>query len=373
MLAYMRRRPLVGWLAGVVLGAGLWPGAASAQLPATAASPLNTVLRDGQGEAVKLTWTIGRPGAATDLLHIDWGQATLQHCDPPVESAPPACAAVGSPLTLTAGQRGQLVSVLRAAELPILRTADADARAAADRTLELAVTAGGATKSIGRWQLARSDWPNPPDGYGLASYLDELAQKLRRMAQVRPPVAIPSTVAELAELRVQLRLTPRARPGGLVTIEHGLVHVVPAEGSLPRSPQPGPWERPLQAGEGEQLVKALQAAQLDRLDQVVTKRAAPAIGDSDGRVATLHLMRAEPLEEKAAGGKALSRSGPPAPRPTPVVTTGGLREEPRGLERYLTDLMRSPAQPLLGQLVELLLAPPPVAAPRAGKAKPPER
>ena len=377
MVVYTLRRrrvtdALVGWLAGITLSAGLLvPLAASAEISAATAAPLNTVLQSGQAEAVKLTWTLGRPGEALELLRIDGGRATLQRCEPAGEApAQAGCAAVGAPLTLTPGQRGQLVSVLRAAELPSLRTADPDARAAADRALELAVAASPRTTTIGRWQLARSDWPTPPDGYGLASYLDELAQKLRRGAQTRPPVAIPSTVAELAELRLQLRLTPRARPGGLVTIEHGLVHVTPAEGSLPRSPPPPAWERPLQPSEAEQLVKSLQAAQLDHLDQVVAKRAAPAIGDSDGRLATLHLMRAEPVVSiDASPPKTTSRlSDQPAPKPNgSAPATAPLREEPRGVERYLTDLMRSAAQPLLSQLVELLLAPPPAPAPRARK------
>lgn len=344
-----------------MLGLGLlWPAAAAAELASGAAPRLAEALQRGQATAFALTWTMGREGEAVDKLRIDGGSASLQHCEAS------GCAAVGAPLTLTAGQGGQLLSVLRAAELPRLRSAEVGARAAADRRLELGL-AGGPGAALGLWQLDRAEWPTPPDGYGAADFLDELARTLRQSAKTRQPVPIPTTVAELQELRVQLRLTPRSRPGGLLTIEHGLVHVAPAEGSLPRSPLPRPFERPLTPSEAEQLVSALQAAQLDKLDQVVPRRAAPAIGDDDGRLVTLHLWRAEPAAVKDAvpTGRArptakrepVSAPGPKTIPPAPAEQ----RFEPRGIERYLADLLRSPAQPLCQKLVELLLAEPPPA------------
>lgn len=367
---------LAGGLAGVLLAAGpLLPSAAAAEMSAEAARRLQAVLQAGQVETLKLAWTMGREEAGSESLRIDGGRATLLRCEPspelPANSpanpspnlapnlAPAAatherCRALGVPLGLTAGQREQLMSALRSADLPHLRSADADVRAAADRRLELE----GAAAPLGRWQLSRSEWPTPPDGYGLAEFFDELAHKLRQGATARPPVSIPTTVAELAALRVQLRLTPRTRPGGLVTIEHGLVHVTPAEGSLPRSPPPRPWERPLDKSEEEQLVRALQAAQLEQLDQQVPKRGAPAIGDEDGRLATLHLLRADPA------------AAPSGRKPASSVSDADpVRVEPRGIERYLADLMRSPARPLCQQLIELLLAEPPAAAARGAGAK----
>ena len=355
---------LAGYVSGLVLGLGLlWPAAAAAELTAGAAPRLAEALQRGQAAALALTWTMGREGEAVDKLHIDGGSASLQHC------AASGCAAVGSPLTLTAGQGGQLLSVLRAAELTRLRSAEVGERAAADRRLELRLAGGPGAAPLGLWQLDRADWPTPPDGYGPAEFLDELARQLRQSAKIRQPVPIPTTVAELQELRVQLRLTPRTRPGGLVTIEHGLVRVAPAEGSLPRSPLPRPFERPLTQGEEEQLLGALQAAQLDKLDQVVPRRTAPAIGDDDGRLVTLHLWRAEPAAAREVGpagpARPTGKRGPspelaPGPKTAPTAPTE-LRFEPRGIERYLADLLRSPAQPLCQKLVGLLLADPPPA------------
>lgn len=349
---------LAGYAGGLLLGLGLlWPTAAAAELASGAAPRLAEALQRGQAAALALTWTMGREGEAVDKLRIDGGSASLQRC----EAA--GCAAVGAPLTLTAGQGGQLLSVLRAAELPRLRSAEVGARATADRRLELGLAGGPGAAALGLWQLDRAEWPTPPDGYGAADFLDELARTLRQSAKTRQPVPIPTTVAELQELRVQLRLTPRSRPGGLLTIEHGLVHVAPAEGSLPRSPLPRPFERPLTSSEAEQLVSALQAAQLDKLDQVVPRRAAPAIGDDDGRLVTLHLWRAEPAAVKDAvptGRARPTAKREPVSEPT-LPAPAAPRFEPRGIERYLADLLRSPAQPLCHKLVELLLAEPPPA------------
>lgn len=362
-----RRRPVAG-LAGGILGLLLGPGgslapAAAAELPAAVAQRLTTVLQSGQVDALKLVWTMGRQAEAHEQLQLDHGRATLQRCAPQTEAAAaPSCQAVGTPLVLTPGQREQLISALRSADLPHLRSADADARATVDRGLELLNP--DSTTPLSRWQLSRSDWPTPPDGYGLAEFFDELGRKLKQTATARQPVPIPTTVAELDALRVQLRLTPRTRPGGLVTIEHGLVRVTPTEGSLPRSPPPRPWERPLSASEGEQLVSALQAAHLDELDQRVPKRAAPAIGDDDGRLATLHLLRAEPVLATLPQGSKAERE---LSRELPATDT--VRVEPRGIERYLTDLMRSSAQPLCQKLVALLLADPPTGVARGAKAK----
>lgn len=364
MVAYMPPRRPVTWLTGGILGLLLgWGGAiapaAAAEIPAAVTQRLASVLQSGQLDALKLTWTMGREGESREQLHLYQGQATLQRCAPQIDgAAAPQCQAVGTPLTLTSGQRDQLISALRSADLPHLRSADADARATVDRSLDL-LSPDSATL-LARWQLARSDWPKPPDGYGLAEFFDELGRQLQKTATARQPVPIPTSVAELDALRVQLRLTPRTRPGGLVTIEHGMVHVTPAEGSLPRSPPPRPFERPLSTSEGEQLVSALLAAHLDELDQRVPKRAAPAIGDDDGRLATLHLWRAEPAPAALPQGSKAGRE-PPA--------TESVRVEPRGIERYLTDLMRSSAQPLCQKLVALLLAEPPAAAARGAKKK----
>lgn len=358
MLAFLqrRRRPAT-WLAGGVLSwllgpVGSEPSVAAAEVPAAVAQRLSSVLQSGQADSLKLTWSMGREAEGREQLQLDHGQAVLQRCSPVTEAAA-GCQAVGSPLLLTPGQREQLISSLRSADLLHLRSADADVRGAADRCLDL--LGSDSSTPLARWQLARSEWPTPPGGYGLAEFLDELGRKLRQTATARQPVPIPTTVAELETLRVQLRLTPRTRPGGLITIEHGMVHVTPAEGSLPRSPPPRPWERPLSASESEQLVSALTAAHLDELDHRVPKRSAPAIGDDDGRLATLHLWRAEPAPTVLA---AASKAGGELP------AADAVRVEPRGIERYLTDLMRSSAQPLCQELVALLLAEPPAAAAR---------
>jgi hypothetical protein len=320
----------------------------AAQLPAESAERLAEALQAGPADALRLTWAIGRSDEAHHRLLVEGGRASLLAC-----SDPAACQPLGTAVALSAGQRAQLMSVLRAADLPHLRSADPDSLAAADRALEVTLESPGASPgepprqpAHGRWQLPRSEWPlpPPPDGYGVAEFLDELARTVRKAAQVRPPVPVPTTVSELQAVRLQLRLTPRTRPGGLVTIENGLVHVTPAEGSLPRLPLPRPFERPLAPGEQEALLQVLQAAQLDKLDEVVPKRATPAIGDDDGRLAALHLI-------------------PQGKQP--------LRLEPRGIERYLSDLMRSPARPLCEKLVELLLTPPAASARPARSARQP--
>jgi len=277
---------------------------------------LGEVLAGDKTEPLRLTWTSGAPGAAPfRRLRIESGRAALERCAD-------SCQLLGASLELSPGERAQLLSGLRAASLGSLR--DSELAAAADRQLELAV----AGASVGEWRLPRSDWPAPPGGYGLADFLDDFAQRIERTATARPLVPIPATVAELRAVRLQLRVQPRVRPGGLLVIEQGRLRITPEEGSLARVPRPRPLERPLSAEEEERLLGAISAARLEALDGLVEKRAQPAIGDDDGRVATLHLF----LEGAAFG-----------------------QYQPRGYERYVADLLRSPAAPLLQQLLGWLV------------------
>jgi hypothetical protein len=281
---------------------------------------LAEALRSDEAAALRLVWTAFSPSASPDWrLRVEAGRAALFRCASD-------CQPVGAPLLLSPGDRAQLVSRLRAAELNNLH--DGDSATAPDRSLAVAV----AGTTIGEWRLPRSDWPTPPDGYGVADLLDDLQKRIARAAEERTPLPIPATLAELAALRLQLRVQPRIRPGGLIVVEQGKLHVTPEEGSLPRSPRPRPLTRSLSAQEQELLLKYLQAARLDDLDAVVPKRAQPAIGDDDGRVATLHLLPSD-----ATAGDVRAQAS---------------RHQPRGYERYLADLLRSPS----AQLVELLLS-----------------
>jgi hypothetical protein len=288
---------------------------------------LSETLRSGEAAALRLTWTSGGPSAtAKKKLQIETGQAALLRCDP-------SCQPVGAPLKLSVGEQSQLVSRLRAAGLSGLR----DGESEADRELEVGV---GAESPL-RWRLPRADWPAPPDGYGLADYLDELGQRIERAAAVRAPVPLPRSVEELRRVRLQLRVEPRNRPGGLLYIEQGKLHVTPEEGSLPRTPRPRPYERPLTEAEEARLLSALQAARLDELDGIVPKRGQPAIGDTDGRLVRLHLMPTDALP----GGKVPATSKPAEKS----------LYQPRGHERYVADLLRSPAAPLVQELFGYLV------------------
>lgn len=310
----LHRRLLRFSLVSVVTFSAALPVAAATE-GAAALQRLNRALVGEQVDALRLVWTGGVPGAgAYRRLRIESGKATLERCDA-------SCQQVGAALALSGGERAQLISRLRSAELGALRDSEQETP---DRQLEIAVEGA----AIGHWKLARADWPAPPDGYGVADYLDELAKRIEKGASARSAVAVPATAAELGSLRLQLRVQPRNRAGGLVVVEAGKLRVTPEEGSLARTPRPRPFERPLSSDEQSQLIANLKAARLDELDGLVPKRGQPAIGDEDGRVATLHLMPAD-------GGSA----------------TGN----PRGYERYLTDLSRSPASALVGQLLGFLV------------------
>ncbi|MFO0576774.1 MAG: hypothetical protein U1A78_22450 [Polyangia bacterium] len=296
---------------------------------------LRAVLAAGQAGALRLAWTQGADGAVKRLL-IEGGQARLERCAPD-------CAQVGAPHPLTAGEQAVILSGLRSLELDSLRSSDE--AALADRTLELAV----AGTEVGRWQRARSDWPAPPSpsGEGLQPALDELLGRIERAASARRPVAIPQTAAELSGLRLKLQLSPSRQPGGLVIVEAGRVHVIPEEGSLARVPRPREHERPLAPEEEARILAGLKAIDWERIDTQVPRRAQPAIGDDDGRLATLHLLPAEREAAPAAGRKLGSGGSTPAQQAA---------EQPRGLKRYVADLQRSAAAPLISQLVSMLTA-----------------
>lgn len=339
-----RRWALLGGL--LTLGVGPW---ARADLDGTSQARLSAVLSQQRTEALTLTWTQGRAEAPQRVLKIEGGKAQLQLCRPD-------CVAVGASVVLTSGQRGRLESGLRSVGLGSLRTADPEARAAADRALDLQVDG----RPAGLWQLQRADWPTPSgaDDGGLAGYLDELTGTLLQAAQARPLTAIPTSVAQLHSTRVQLRVLPTSLPGGLLVIEHGVLRVEPAEGSLPRSPRPQKWQRALAPAEQEQLLAALQAAGLEALEASVPRRAAPAIGDADGRLALLHLMSA-PLEGGTKPGPAARKGKQARGASPPVAVAPEPKEQPRGLQRYVADLSRSTAAPLLKQLLGYLTALPP--------------
>lgn len=272
------------------------------------------------GLSLSMTWEIGLPGAPRRALQIslDGGSAELAGCPP---------------LTLTAGQRDRLLSGLRSANVATLRGLPREQTGRADRTLTL--RARGA--QVGAWTLPRADWPAAADDGGLAAFLDELAERIERGAAARRPLPVPRTLAELDGVRLKLHLAPARAPGGVLLIERGVASVTPEEGLKARHPPPAPWQRPLSEEERERLLRGLQAAGLDHLEEAVPARAAAAIGDTDGRVATLHLL---PPEEGGGGGGR------------------GVQGQPRGLKRFLADLQRSPAQPLIDQLVQLVEVPP---------------
>jgi hypothetical protein len=273
---------------------------------------------------VTVTWEIGPPSGPRAQLRIEGGRAQLRDCPPGG-----ACTEVAAQRPLTAGQKARLLSGLRAAGLPTLRSAGPES-GTPDRSLAVALAGAQA----GTWRLPRADWPAPPGGdtEGLAAFLDELADGLRRQATARRPLPVPRSAAELARIQLKVRLLPRERPGGVLSLVHGVASITPEEGTQPRTPRPTPWQRKLSEAEQEALAQALAAADLDRLEEQVPRREAPAIGDSDGRLLTLHLL--------------------------PLLDEGEAAGQPRGLQRYLADLLRSPARPLFDRLLALLLEPP---------------
>jgi len=315
MRPFSRLLPLLSILASPV-------AASAAPESASAYKQLTTALSNEQADAIKVTWTRGAPTDGTyQRLRIESGRAALERCEA-------SCAAVGTPLALSAGEKSQLISRLRGAELASLR--DSDPSLPVDRQLELQVSGA----AVGQWRVPRAEWPTPPDGYGLADYLDDLGKRIERETQKRPLVAIPTTVAELHGVRLKLHLHPRLRPGGVVIIEGGRLRVTPDEGSVARQPRPQPIDRPLASDEEDRLLGLLLGAKFDEIDAAVPKRAQPAIGDDDGRIATLHLL----------------------PIDTADKTKSKASAQPRGYERYLADLQRSPAGPLLKQLVTWLVS-----------------
>lgn len=311
------------------------PSAAQPLGPGASAKALTEALRDDSAASLRLTWTLA-PG---QRIEIEAGSASLLRCG---DGETRACTAVGATLSLSAGERAQLVSRLRASDLAGLHSSEAAQDS--DRTLGLSSGA----QALGSWRLPRGDWPTPPDGYGLPDYLDDLGRRIKQASEARKPVAVPRTVEELRALRVQVKLEPRRRPGGLLVIEAGTLRLQPQEGFVPRSPAPRPSGRPLLPAEEQQLLVQLQAAQIDTLEAQVEKRTEPAIGDDDGRLLTLHLMPAE--HSPASLG------------------------QPRGLQRYVADLRRSPAAPLVDRLVSWLTTVPVGAEPtKAGRRSPPPR
>lgn len=298
---------------------------ASPALAGPAGQRIQEALVRGEGSALQVQWEIGRPEAERRRLLVEGGKARLQSCP-----AAAACSDVGA-AALSPGQRDRLISGLRAVGLGALRSAG-DGDSPPDRALTVTLS-GGPPASF---KLARSEWPAPPagDSEGVAAFLDELAGKLGRDAVARRPLPVPHSAAELAAVRLKLTVRPKEKPGGTLVLERGVARVTPAEGTVPRTPAPAPFERKLSEAEQEKLAQALAAAELEQLEEAVPRRAAAAIGDSDGRLVTLHLS--PPLE----GDK------------EPAY-------QPRGWERFLADLQRSKAAPLLQELMALLTAPAP--------------
>ena len=307
------------FVAPTFLGDG--PGHVHAQ-DGVAGRGLADALRDDTAAQLELHWTTGKG----QDLHVVSGVATLKSCD---EAS--RCTALGSSLTLSAGQRTQLVSRLRASELFGLHSSEATTTS--DRTLLLRYS----NRALGSWRLPRADWPTPPDGVGLADYLDDLGRSIEQAAQARKPIAVPQTVEALRALRLQVRIDPHRRHGGQLLLEEGMLRVTPEEGFVPRSPPLRPFVRRLSPTEEQELLSVLQQARLDDLDRLVEKREQPAIGDSDTRILTLHLL---PSEKSATD-----------------------RGQPRGIRRYLADLERSPFAPLVQKLVAWLSEPAASSAP----------
>jgi hypothetical protein len=311
-------------LATVLLGSMAEPKA-HAQV-GVAAKALSEALGDESASQLTLRWQTEQG----PQLQVEAGVASLLRC---ADAA--GCTPLAPALTLSTGERSQLLSRLRASDLFALQSSESST--STDRTLTLR----HATRPLGTWRLPRADWPTPPDGDGLPDYLDELSRRIAQAAQVRKPVAVPQTIEALRALRLQLRVEPRRRPGGQVQIEAGVLKVTPEEGFVPRSPLPRPSTRTLLPDEEQRLLSLLQQARLDDLDRLIEKREQPAIGDDDGRLLTLHLLPSE--------------SSP---------TDSG---QARGLRRYVADVERSPAAPLVQQLMNWLTVP--AATPQRPRAR----
>ena len=329
----------VAWFASVVVSVGLFAGGAAAQ-----SESLQSVIRPGAGDSLALSWRQGLLDGEVTQLRIDSGVAKVERCSP-------ACQPVGRPLTLTSGQKEQILSGLRSANLVSLRSSD-EAEMAADRELTLPLPA----RSPLRVALPRSEWPTAADGQGVAGVLDDLILKIVQASSVRPVVAVPRTIEELASVKVQLAVTANKQPGGLLSIEHGTLSITPEEGSLARQPRPKASSRLLSAAEQMQLLTALQSLDLDRLEESIPARARPAIGDDDGRLATLHLLPASPIGQPIA--KVAQRGGLTSAKPAGPPATLAVQKQPRGLKRYMADWVRSPGEPALRLLSSWLLLTP---------------
>src|SRR5205814_875436 len=138
--------------------------------------PLAGALARGDLAGLTLVWTAGLPGAARQRLDIRDGSAQVLSC--PAAAEP--CREGSPKVPLTPGQRDRLLSGLRGAGLPALRSADD----ATDRTLVLTLPGARPYK----WQVMRNDWPAAQGGEGLALFLDELSDGLRHAAQARAPL-----------------------------------------------------------------------------------------------------------------------------------------------------------------------------------------
>jgi len=336
----MNSRTKVGWFASALVGVGLFAAAASAQSEA-----LQSVLSPGSGDALTLSWRQGLSGGDLTQLRLIAGVAQVERCTP-------SCQPVGKPQTLTSGQKEQILSGLRSANLLSLRSSD-EAEMAADRELTLTVP----SRPPLRIALPRSEWPLGADGQGIAGLLDELVLKITQASQARPQLTVPRTAEELAALKIQLTVTTNKQPGGLLVIEHGTLSITPEEGSLPRKPRPKPLSRLLSPSEQTQLLTALASVDFDRLEQSVPQRARPAIGDDDGRLVTLHLLPATLMSPPSA--KLAQRGSTPiAKAAAPSTTPPTNPRQPRGLKRYMADWVRSPAEPALRLLTSWLLLTP---------------
>lgn len=362
----MSRIDLPGLFALVPL-ASLLPLTAQAQ-PRPAYAPLLQQLRAGQCAGLTLTWTRGPAGLQRGpLQHLTLrcdargASATLTTC---ATAKDDACQA-GAAQPLSTGQHERLLSTLRALDPAALSRLPPNPDGA-DRRLRLHSEPPGAAYREA-WLLPRQDWPTPtgtsPD-LTLAAWLDEHSDALARAGRQRPPVAVPASVAELAQVRLQLRLVPgdtlhsegpvknplgtvAPRRTGVLVVEGGAyqLRLDPPPGGLAAVARPDAAPTrggPLTQAQQEELVRALQRADLPALEQRVPRREGPALDDRDGRLATLSLF---PL----GGGSA-----------------------PRVLSRYVADLTASSAAPLLGQLLALF-APAPAPAPGGpdGRARAP--
>src|SRR5262245_20077227 len=103
------------------------PPAAAGPEGAAGLKRLGEVLRSEQADALRLIWVSGAPeNGPYRRLRIESGQAALERCAGD-------CQPLGAPIVLSAGERSQLLSRLRAADLPALR--DSEVEATPDRQL----------------------------------------------------------------------------------------------------------------------------------------------------------------------------------------------------------------------------------------------